>query len=98
MLSGLMHLLPDNIIGIGQQVKWGGSHLGSAAGGLGALFNMLSGNANHEANKKSLFASYQRRQDDWVFQSKMALEEMKQINKQIIANRHTVGYRAEGTG
>ena len=85
-VSGVLHALPDNINGaLVSQIKMGGSHFGNAAGALASFLNTLASNASHDANKKSIFAFYQRRQDEWVFQSKLALEEMKQINKQIIA-------------
>jgi hypothetical protein len=84
-VSSILHALPNISVGTAVVSQIGGSNLGSAAGAVAAYFNMLAGNANHESNKKSLFASYQRRQDDWVYQSKLALEEMKQLNQQIIA-------------
>lgn len=41
--------------------------------------------ANFHANLAGTFAGYERRQDEWVHQSKLALAELKQIQKQIVA-------------
>ena len=86
-LAGLMHSMPDIISGnsMVMQMKIGGTHFGNAANAAGALFRILSGNASHAANRKSLFAHYQRRQDEWVFQCRQAVSEMKQIHRQILA-------------
>lgn len=82
-----MHCIPDFVAGNSSylQIKVGGSHFGNATSAVASFLSMLAGNANHEANVKGMLASYQRRQDEWVFQSRAALEEMKQIDKQIIA-------------
>ena len=86
-IASILHCLPDFVTGNSMylQVKIGGSHFGNATNAVAEFLSMLSSNASHEARVKELLASYQRRQDEWVFQSKLALEEMKQINKQILA-------------
>lgn len=85
-VSGILHMIPNTQSGTPiMSAITGGSFYGSAASAVASFLNMLATNASHEASNKSLFASYQRRQDEWVFQSRLALEEMKQINKQIIA-------------
>ena len=62
----------------------GGTHLGNAANAVASFLNILSNDASYEANTKGILGSYQRRQDEWAFQSRLALEEMRQINKQLI--------------
>ena len=86
-VASILHSMPDFVSGNSMylQVKIGGSHFGNAANAAASFLNMLASRASHEATEKGLFASYQRRQDEWVFQGRLALEEMKQINKQIIA-------------
>jgi Tc toxin complex TcA C-terminal TcB-binding domain/Neuraminidase-like domain len=90
-LSGIFHALPDAIIGITvpatSQVKFGGSHLGSAASATGAFFSMLAANANFQGGRSGTVGGYQRRFDDWAFQSNLAAKELEQIDKQIIASQ-----------
>lgn len=42
-------------------------------------------NASYLANQMGTFGGYERRQDDWVYQSRLALAELKQLDKQILA-------------
>ena len=46
---------------------------------------MGAAGANYLASQMGVFGSYERRLDEWVHQSKLALAELKQIKKQIIA-------------
>jgi len=85
-IAGVLHAIPESQTGaICQYLHIGGMHLGNAANAVASVLNILSNNASHEANKKGMFAQYQRRQDEWVFQSNLAVQEMRQINKQMIA-------------
>jgi hypothetical protein len=85
-IAGVLHAVPEAQTGwLAAYLHIGGTHFGNAANAVASAFSILATNASHEANKKGMFASYQRRYDDWVFQSKLALEEMRQIDKQIIA-------------
>ena len=85
-IAGVFHALPEFQTGwLAAYLHMGGMHLGNAANAVASLFSLLAGNATHEASRKGMLAGYQRRQDEWVFQSRLALEEMKQVNQQIIA-------------
>ena len=88
-LAGLLHLIPDREFPdpatVVSKMKFGGSHLGAAASALGSLSNTLASNASHYANRASLFAGYERRRDELVFQSKITSTELEQLRKQIIA-------------
>jgi hypothetical protein len=48
---------------------------------------MVATDANYVANLAGTFGGYERRQDEWVHQSRLALAEMKQLNKQIVATQ-----------
>jgi hypothetical protein len=85
-VAGILHSMPElQNGGIYSYVHMGGMHLGNAANALASYLSLLSGNASFNANRQGMLGSYQRRQDEWVFQSRLALEDIKQINKQIIA-------------
>lgn len=85
-IAGALHAIPESQTGgMFAYLHIGGTHLGNAANALASVLNILSSNASYEANKKGMLAQYQRRQDEWIHQSKLALEEIKQINKQTIA-------------
>jgi hypothetical protein len=84
-LGGIMHAIPQTHTGEGISVEFGGSHLGSICDSISALLHTLESNANHFASRVSTIGQYQRRQDEWVFQSRLALKEIGQIRKQIAA-------------
>ena len=86
LLTAIAAMLPNVWIGaitagqtFGGANLWGGLTAGAKAIEMGAV------NANYLANLMGTFAGYERRQDEWVHQSKLALGELKQIDKQIIA-------------
>jgi Tc toxin complex TcA C-terminal TcB-binding domain len=55
------------------------------ASGLGDSLGTLASNANTWGQWSGLIAGWQRRRDEWVQQSKMTVEEIRQIDKQIVA-------------
>jgi hypothetical protein len=81
VLAGVLNALPDSAM----PIKWGGSHIGAAATAIGAFFSLLSANANFQGNRAATIGTYARRQDDWILQHNLAVNEMKQLDKQIIA-------------
>ncbi len=86
ILAGILHGIPDFSVGsIIAQSKYGGSHLGNILGAGAAFFGALERIASYQANTASTLGQYQRRQDEWVFQSRLALREIQQIRKQIVA-------------
>lgn len=80
-IGGVLHAIPDSAM----PVKFGGSHLGNAINSIGTVFNLLSGNASYQANRTSIVGSHTRRQDDWILQHNLAVSELRQMERQIIA-------------
>ncbi|MEK6675311.1 MAG: neuraminidase-like domain-containing protein [Planctomycetota bacterium] len=86
VLAGVLSAVPTLAIGtFVANSSIGGLHLGGAASAIAKAIEMGAVNANYLANLAGTFAGYERRQDEWVHQSKLALAEMKQIQKQILA-------------
>jgi len=86
IVAGVLYLLPNIWAGgvfAGQ--TFGGINLGSAASAIAKSIEMLAAEGNYIANQMGTFAGYERRQDEWVHQSKLALDEVNQIQKQILA-------------
>jgi hypothetical protein len=85
-VAGVLHAIPEFQVGaVYAYTHIGGTHFGNVANAVSSFLSLLAANASHEASRKGMLASYQRRQDEWVFQSKLAIEDMKQIQRQIIA-------------
>jgi hypothetical protein len=86
IMAGLVSLLPNIWAGgvfAGQ--TFGGVNLGIAATAIAKSIEMGAAETNYLAGLIGTFAGYERRQDEWVHQSKLAVGEMQQIDKQIIA-------------
>ena len=64
---------------------FGGSNLASIAQAVSSGFGNKSASSNYEANKLSTDAQHERRWDDWQLQKRLAKNELKQVEKQIIA-------------
>jgi hypothetical protein len=58
---------------------------GDSANFAGQASGMMSSYASQWAQRSSIIAGYERRRDDWVLQSNLAIRELAQIDKQIIA-------------
>ncbi len=87
VLEGILGIIP-NIWGGDSLVAgqtFGGSNLASAAGAIGKAIEMLAADANYHASQLGILGGYERRQDEWVYQSKLALGEFTQIQQQIVA-------------
>src|SRR5262249_5232801 len=89
MVSGIFHSLPDSIVGWSageaDEIQFGGSHMGAAVSAMGALFSTLASNATFQGGRSATVAGYQRRFDEWAFQSNLAAKELEQIDRQIAA-------------
>jgi hypothetical protein len=86
VIAGILSALPNNSFSAGAySISFGGSNLGSAATAAAKAIEMSSAGKSFEANRHSTLGGYERRQDDWVYQSKLAVAELKQIDKQILA-------------
>ncbi|HEX7540573.1 MAG TPA: neuraminidase-like domain-containing protein [Anaerolineales bacterium] len=90
VLASVLHVIPNFAVGITWPVTanttFGGSNLGSALGAAGAAWGMLATNASFQAGSSATIGGYQRRYDEWQFQSNTAAKELDQIDKQILAN------------
>lgn len=78
--AGVFHMLAANPFNI----TWApavGHGLSAVADGFG----LIATNASFWERRASLIAGWQRRRDEWVQQSKMTAEEIRQIDKQILA-------------
>lgn len=58
---------------------------GHAANAIAGYLNTLSGVASSQAGMEGIVGGYERRRDDWILQSNLALREMAQIDKQWAA-------------
>jgi hypothetical protein len=87
VLAGILSMIPNIWAGdalvAGQ--TFGGANLGSGVSAIAKAIEMGAVEANYFANQMGTFGGYERRQDEWVHQSKLALAELKQIQKQILA-------------
>ena len=85
-VGGIFHALPNFTIGtMFEGSTFGGTNLGNAANAIASALSAFTANAQFHASRASQLASYQRRREDWLNQSKLALEEIRQIRKQTIA-------------
>jgi Tc toxin complex TcA C-terminal TcB-binding domain/Neuraminidase-like domain len=90
VLAGILHMIPDQTLGatlpVTSVAKFGGSHIGSGVSAAGAAWSMLATNASFQAGSSATVGGYQRRYDEWRFQSNTAAKELEQIDRQILAN------------
>jgi len=86
LVAGILSIFPDIWAGgIFAGQTFGGANLGNAASAIAKAMEMLSAEATYLANRMGTLGGYERRQDEWVHQSKLALAELKQIQQQILA-------------
>jgi len=86
VVAGVLSLVPNFTAGTPfASSSFGGTFLGSAASATAKAIEMGATEANFLASQAATFGGFQRRQDEWIHQSKLALAELKQIQKQIVA-------------
>ena len=87
VIAGVAHAVPNFTIGAAgtYQTTFGGSNVGSALDAVAKGFEAVVSDKSLGANQAGALAGYERRQDEWVHQSKLALAELKQLDKQILA-------------
>jgi hypothetical protein len=90
MLAGGLRLIPQiNVelepLGVGAGTGFGGVQLGAIAEFAAKALHSQSSIAAYAANVSSKMASYIRREQEWVFQSNLAIREIVQLDKQIVA-------------
>ena len=61
--------------------------IGSAASLIGDSFSFVSQGWRTYAEQQGMLAGHLRRRDEWAFQSNQVVRELKQIDKQILANQ-----------
>ena len=61
--------------------------IGSAASLIGDSFSFVSQGWRTYAEQQGMLAGHLRRRDEWAFQSNQVIKELKQIDKQILANQ-----------
>jgi len=83
--AAIAHGFPDVIIGMTPGAKTGGSHIGNALGAASGGLEIGASILTFAANMAATMAGYHRRQDDWTFQADAAQQDLKQIEKQILA-------------
>ena len=84
MVAGILSLLPNIWAGgvfAGQ--TFGGINLGSAATAIAKSIELVAADANYAASQMGTFGGYERRQDEWVHQSKLALAELSQGRQDV---------------
>lgn len=91
-ISGVMALLPDMGIdlhfwGLGGHAKlFGGSLFAGAGHFYSSVKNTDAADEEGQGAVASKTAGYQRRTDDWMFQSNLAAHELMQMGRQIISS------------
>ena len=61
--------------------------IGNSASTIGDSFSFVSQGWRTYAEQQGMLASHLRRRDEWAFQSNQVIKELKQIDKQILANQ-----------
>ncbi len=86
VIAGIASAIPNFSVGSClYQTTFGGSNLGPSASAVAKAIELLAADKNFGASRHLTLGGYERRQDDWVYQSKLAVAEMKQHDRQILA-------------
>jgi hypothetical protein len=67
-------------------IEVGGRAIGDALTSMSKFLGMIGSHLSHEAHMQSIQGSRRRRMDDWQFQAQQARQEIKQLQKQILAS------------
>jgi Tc toxin complex TcA C-terminal TcB-binding domain/Neuraminidase-like domain len=91
-LSSIFHALPDFIpsampLGVGTQVKIGGSHFGHASNAASRILSIVSSVHSFKSSQAGKKGNFSRALQDRIFQANAAGYEIKQIDKQITAQQ-----------
>lgn len=81
--ASVAHYSPLGITKIGEAL----SALASASGATADSFRAISTMHQTEASRQAVSAGHIRRRDEWAYQSNQALRELRQIDKQLLANQ-----------
>ena len=92
VIRGTLSALPNFDIGVAGisspvvKASWGGSNLASILDAASKGASIAATVYSYQANKASIGAGYDRREDDWKFQAEAANIEVTQIEAQIAAS------------
>lgn len=88
-ITGLLFELIGGASGFGGSphvtFEWGGKNLAAAANSAADVVQIFAAVAAYEANRASILGGYNRRQDDWDLQARLADKELASIKTQITA-------------
>lgn len=91
-LGAALALIPDFALGASGfggsphgAAKFGGSLLAHSTDAIGKGLGIFSAIASYEASRASVLGGYDRRNDDWKFQERLATKEIAMMDKQITA-------------
>jgi hypothetical protein len=90
-LAGVFHTMPDISVAVSlfglvsASTIMGGSHLGAAASAVASGLDTAARNSAFQGARSETIAGYQRRFDEWRWQSNSAARELAQIDAQIVA-------------
>ncbi|MEK7397543.1 MAG: hypothetical protein AAB116_11475 [Candidatus Poribacteria bacterium] len=83
ILAGIFYLIPQ--IGSFFALKFGGKEMGDSSHALAEWFSSMASIENAISASAGLEATFQRREQEWKQQLKLAQQELKQIDKQVRA-------------
>ena len=88
--GGVLRIVPKihtaaTPLGVGIAGLWGGEDLGNVASSAVAVSRIVSKVLTHHAATAAKMGGYWRREQDWAFQSNLAVGEIEQLHVQIIA-------------
>lgn len=75
----------SHLVGLNPVAKPYAEAIGFASSAIGDAFGTVAAQFSYQEHRSSQMAVWQRRRDEWVQQSRMTAEEIRQIDKQIIA-------------
>ncbi|MEJ7870615.1 MAG: hypothetical protein WKF67_00015 [Rubrobacteraceae bacterium] len=90
MIANLSYYIPSygtdfHYWGVGGRIEFGGQHVGPAIQAIAEYARDLSAQDSYDAIHAGKVGGYQRREQDWAFQSNLAAGEITQIFKQLRA-------------
>ncbi|RMF93400.1 MAG: insecticidal toxin protein [Candidatus Schekmanbacteria bacterium] len=90
LIAKILALIPEfgtmgAPIGVGALLQFGGRALSTELSLIAESKNIDASTLTYEANRSAKIGSYARREQEWTFQSNLALAEMRQILKQYRA-------------
>lgn len=89
-IGSLLQMIPNfaadvKPVGLGAGATFGGSQLGNYASALSMIARAGADSLRHESGMAGKMASFNRREQDWAFQRKVAAGELTQLYKQFRA-------------